>query len=193
MIQDYLHKIVKDKQHNLSIDERLLLYKTGQYDKLLDAYAMLIRKEAFKYSLVNNDDSFDDIFQEGLLAAWKAINMFNPEVSPYMPSYIMRSAINAMYSYANRAKDKDIFKEELHEAFHVNIQEEISHEDLHFVLSQLSSDDEDLLRVVFFGYSTQKDLAAKIGITRQGLAHRIKNALSKLRVIMKKYDLNLKQ
>lgn len=192
MIQNHLTKIVKNKEHSLSIDERLCLYNEGKYDKLLDAYSLLIRKYAYKYTLVKGDN-IDDIYQEGLLGAWNGINKFNKDKSSALPTYIIKSAKNAMHSYVNDSKDKSIIKVEYDDVMIGSNDTIIDYDDLYFALNKLNKQDKELLREYYFNNKTLRELSFNSDdlITAETVRLRLKKVIIKVQKITKKYKLNL--
>lgn len=191
MIEEYLQNIVNNKQHNLSIAERLFLYNTKQYDKLLDAYSLLIRKFAHSYAEIANHD-VDDIYQEGLLAAWRAINKFNPEVSSFMPAYIARAVRNAMVTYTARDSELNKIKVELKDEYHFLETENKDYEELHFVISKLKDRDKEILERLYFQDIQQKQIANELNLTQQAICMRHLAAIKRVKKIIKQYDLDLK-
>ena len=191
MIEKHLNKIIKNKEHNLSIEERLSLYNEGKHDKLLDSYSMLIRKYAYKYTLVKGDN-IDDIYQEGLLGAWNGIKKFNIEKSSFLPSYIMTSAKNAMHTYVNN-KEKSINKVDYDDVIISVTNDAIDYDDLYFALNKLNKEDKELIKEYYFNNKTLRDISfnSEEDITSETIRLRLKKIITKVHKISKKFKLNI--
>lgn len=192
IIDKQLREIERTGMHKLTLDERMDLYKNGDYEKLIQAFSLIIRKQAHKLSFaVEQGQSCDDIFQEGILAAWRGINKFNPEVSSHLSSYVVRSAYNAMHDFVNRDYFNtkfswvDITTYEEENNYYIDTETNNDNiNELNYAISLLSDEDRFMINEYLTNRRTLNSIAKEMGLSREWARIKKDRAIDKLKDII---------
>ena len=188
-LDKYLLKIKELKLDKLSLEDKTKLYHRKDYEQLLNSLSLLIRNQAFKIAEFNKQNNsniitynVDDLYQEGIEAAWKAINKFNPNTSESITAYALISARNNMYQFAikkhNRTKYEGIDNLELSKD-----EEETSYdiEEVHNNINLLTSDDKFLIKAYYFNEMTLEEIGKIKGCSYVAIHNKLKKIIDKMK------------
>ena len=188
-LDKYLLKIKELKLDKLSLEDKTKLYHRKDYEQLLNSLSLLIRNQAFKIAEFNKQNNsniitynVDDLYQEGIEAAWKAINKFNPNTSESITAYALISARNNMYQFAikkhNRTKYEKIDNLEVSKD-----EEETSYdiEEVHNNINSLTSDDKFLIKAYYFNEMTLEEIGKIKGCSYVAIHNKLKKIIDKMK------------
>ena len=188
-LDTYLLKIKELKLDKLSLEDKTKLYHRKDYEQLLNSLSLLIRNQAFKvakYNKQNNSNivtyNVDDLYQEGIEAAWKAINKFNPNKSESITSYALISSRNNMYQFAIKKHNK-IKYEEIDNLEVSKDKEETNYdiEEVHNNINSLTSDEKFLIKAYYFNEMTLEEISKIKGCSYVSIYNRLKKIIDKMK------------
>lgn len=132
----------------------------------------------------NNDDDFDDLYQEMLIAIWKALKNFRGDSK--ISTWLYKVALNTALTYQRKNKFSFFQKSNLDEIenipfTHENsaIEREASIEALYAAIKQLKSDDRSLV-LLYLEEKSYEEMAEILGISTSLVGVKINRVKKKL-------------
>ena len=151
------------------------------FKEIIKEYHPILYKIGRVYT---NDDDFDDLYQEMLIAIWKALKNFRGDSK--ISTWLYKVALNTALTYQRKNKFSFFQKSNLDEIenipfTHVNsaIEREASIEALYAAIKQLKSDDRSLV-LLYLEEKSYEEMAEILGISTSLVGVKINRVKKKL-------------
>lgn len=151
------------------------------FKEIIKKYHPILYKIGRVYA---NDDDFDDLYQEMLIAIWKALKNFRGDSK--ISTWLYKVALNTALTYQRRNKFSFFQKSNLEEIENIPftneniaLEREASIEALYAAIKQLKSDDRSLV-LLYLEEKSYEEIAEILGISTSLVGVKINRVKKKL-------------
>jgi len=188
-MQSLLKDIKKQKLDKLSNEDKILLFKDGDFNTLIKCHMLLFKSKANSYANFNEDLS-NEYFSIMLEGAANALKLYDPSKSPFISSYICKSAINNLNASLKKGtmqkrdgetvEYKEYHSDVVYQTYDNDItkEKEVSNT-LDKMLSTLNDSDREIMNLMRTGLN-QVQVSRVLGCTHQNINSKVKKIMKNL-------------
>lgn len=188
-MQSLLKDIKKQKLDKLSNEDKILLFKDGDFNTLIKCHMLFFKSKANSYANFNEDLS-NEYFSIMLEGAANALKLYDPSKSPFISSYICKSAINNLNASLKKGtmqkrdgetvEYKEYHSDVVYQTYDNDItkEKEVSNT-LDKMLSTLNDSDREIMNLMRTGLN-QVQVSRVLGCTHQNINSKVKKIMKNL-------------